>query len=129
MQNPSLKPTHRDDGAAAVEMAMVLSLLVMLVFGIIEFGRAYNAQVTLTHATREGVRTLAITGDRDAAVDATYKAASSTLHPEFLAVTASNCDPGQPTNVQATYQMEISVPFFGDRTLSLNSTAVMRCGG
>jgi Flp pilus assembly protein TadG len=129
MQNLRLKPTRREDGAAVVEMAMVLSLLVLLVFGIIEFGRAYNAQVTLTHATREGVRTLAVTGDRDAAVDATYKAASSTLHPDFLSVTASNCDPGQPTNVQATYQMGISVPFFGERTLSLNSTAVMRCGG
>jgi Flp pilus assembly protein TadG len=121
--------SHRESGAAAVEMAMVLSLLVMIVFGIIEFGRAYNAQVTLTHATREGVRTLAITGDQGAAVDATYQAASATLHPELLTVTASACNPGQPTDVRATYDLDISIPFFGERSLSLSSTAVMRCGG
>jgi Flp pilus assembly protein TadG len=120
---------RRDEGAAVVEMAIVLSLLVLLVFGIIEFGRAYNAQVTLTHATREGVRTLAVTGDREAAVEATYRAASSTLHRESLSVTASSCDPGQPTDVSATYAMDISIPFFGERALNLSSTAVMRCGG
>lgn len=129
MRVRSLEPRRRDDGAAAVEMAIVLSLLVLLVFGIIEFGRAYNAQVTLTHATREGVRTLAVTGDRDAAIDATYRAASSTLHRDAMSVTASTCNPGQPTDVRATYAMEISIPFFGERTLSLDSTAVMRCGG
>ncbi len=58
---------QRDDGAALVEFALVLVLLVLIMFGIIGFGRAYNAQVTLTHASREGVRVLAITGDPAAA--------------------------------------------------------------
>lgn len=117
-----------EDGAAAVEMAVVFSVLIMIVFGIIEFGRAYHAQVTLTHATREGVRTLAVSGDPQAAIDATY-AAATTLQTAELAVDASTCDPGQPSQVQATYPVEISIPFVGERTLVLSAKAVMRCGG
>ena len=45
-----------DRGAAAVEFALLLPLLLLLVFGIIDFGRALNAQVTLTQAAREGAR-------------------------------------------------------------------------
>ncbi len=35
-------------GAAAVEFALVLPLLVALVLGIVDFGRAYNQQVSKT---------------------------------------------------------------------------------
>ncbi len=34
----------------------MLPLLLLLVFGIVDFGRALNAQVTLTQAAREGAR-------------------------------------------------------------------------
>ena len=46
----------RDRGAAAVEFALLLPLLLLIVFGIIDFGRALNAQITLTQAAREGAR-------------------------------------------------------------------------
>jgi Flp pilus assembly protein TadG len=46
----------RDRGAAAVEFALLLPVLLLLVFGIIDFGRALNAQITLTQAAREGAR-------------------------------------------------------------------------
>ncbi|WP_137122227.1 TadE/TadG family type IV pilus assembly protein [Segeticoccus rhizosphaerae] len=45
-----------DRGAAAVEMALVLPLLIVLLFGIIDFGRIYTAQIQLSQAAREGVR-------------------------------------------------------------------------
>src|ERR687892_2608524 len=54
-----------EDGAAAVEMALVLPLLFLLIFGIIEFGFIFNRWITTTHAAREGVRLLAL-GDPDA---------------------------------------------------------------
>jgi Flp pilus assembly protein TadG len=120
---------HRDDdGAALVEFAIVLSLLVMLVFGIVEFGRAYNAQITLTHATREGVRVLAITQDSAAARAATAGAAT-TLDPSKLTISTAECSPGYPTQVVASYPFFLSIPLVGERTLTLSSTAVMRCGG
>ena len=48
--------TVRERGAAAVEFALLLPVLLFLVFGIIDFGRALNAQITLTQAAREGAR-------------------------------------------------------------------------
>lgn len=43
-------------GAAAVELGLVMPILVLLLFGIIEFARAWNARQTLTDAAREGAR-------------------------------------------------------------------------
>ncbi len=46
----------RQDGASAVEFAIVLPVLVLFLFGIIEFGiYLYNKQV-VTNASREGAR-------------------------------------------------------------------------
>jgi Flp pilus assembly protein TadG len=50
----------RDGGATAVEFALLLPVLLLLVFGIVDFGRAINAQVTLTQAAREGARLAAL---------------------------------------------------------------------
>lgn len=52
----SLTPLPRDRGAALVEMALVLPLLLMLLLGIVSAGIAYNHQLSLTHAAREGGR-------------------------------------------------------------------------
>jgi Flp pilus assembly protein TadG len=46
----------RDRGAAAVEFALLLPVVLLMVFGVIDFGRALNAQITLTQAAREGAR-------------------------------------------------------------------------
>jgi uncharacterized membrane protein len=48
-----------DRGAAAVELALVMPLLLLILFGIIDFGRMFNAQITLTQAAREGARAAA----------------------------------------------------------------------
>ena len=43
-------------GAAAVEFAFVLPMLLLLVFGIIEFGLLMYNQQVITNASREGAR-------------------------------------------------------------------------
>ena len=43
-------------GAAAVEFAIILPLLVMLLFGIIEFGIILYDKAMITNASREGAR-------------------------------------------------------------------------
>ena len=53
---------NSDRGAVAVEFALLLPLLVLLIFGMIDFGRAINAQITITQAAREGARVLALPG-------------------------------------------------------------------
>jgi Flp pilus assembly protein TadG len=53
-----MAPRHglRERGAVAVEMAIVLPLLLLLVGGIIDFGRAYLTNLSLSTVAREGVR-------------------------------------------------------------------------
>lgn len=109
-------------------MAILLPILVVLIFGLVTAARAFNAQITLTHATREGVRVLAVTGDQAVAEAATVSAATS-LDPIDLSVSAAVCVPGDPTSVSATYPFDYSIPFVGSQTITLTSTAVMRCGG
>jgi Flp pilus assembly protein TadG len=43
-------------GQSLVEMAMVLPVLALLTFGLLDFGRAYYFQVSVTNAAREGAR-------------------------------------------------------------------------
>jgi Flp pilus assembly pilin Flp len=45
-----------EDGAAAVEFALLLPLLILLLFGMIQFGIALNARIQATNAAREAAR-------------------------------------------------------------------------
>lgn len=51
-----------DDGASAVEFALVVPLLLLIVFGIINFGVLFSQQLSLNNAVREGARR-AVVGD------------------------------------------------------------------
>jgi Flp pilus assembly protein TadG len=59
MKRPRL-PNRR--GQALVEFALILPLLMLVLMGIIELGRAWNMKQVLTDAAREGAR-LAVVGD------------------------------------------------------------------
>jgi Flp pilus assembly pilin Flp len=49
-------PSRGQDGAAAVEFALLLPLLVLLLFGFIQFGLAFNTRIQATNAAREAAR-------------------------------------------------------------------------
>lgn len=55
------KSIMNSTGQALVEMAIVLPLLILLVMGIFEFGRAMYIKNTLTHAARAGARAAVVT--------------------------------------------------------------------
>lgn len=112
-----------------VEMAIMLPLLLLLVFGIIEFGRLYNAQVTLTHAAREGIRDYVIYQDSDQAEDVARNAVSSNFDPAPMVINTSVCDPGKPTTMTITYPFTMRIPFIGDNVITITTDGVMRCGG
>jgi hypothetical protein len=57
-------PSRGEDGAAAVEFALLLPLLVLLLFGSIQFGLAFNARIQATNAAREAAR-MAVVGIDD----------------------------------------------------------------
>ena len=55
-------------GAALLEMAFTLPLLLLVCVGILEFGRAYQTWQVLTNAAREGARLAVLPGMDDTAV-------------------------------------------------------------
>jgi len=65
-----------EDGAAAVEFAIVAVLLLMLVFGMIEFGMWISEYEAMTSAAREGARVAAV--ESDANLDGSFTAADVT---------------------------------------------------
>jgi Flp pilus assembly protein TadG len=75
-----------EDGAAAVEFAIVAVLFFTLVFGIIDFGFAFHSWNNTANAAREGARKGAVDNVVQDVIDRT-KAAASTLDPTKLTVT------------------------------------------
>ena len=55
-------------GTAVVEFALVAPLFILLVFGMIEYGRMVMVQQILTNASREGARRAVLDGVSDASV-------------------------------------------------------------
>jgi Flp pilus assembly protein TadG len=66
------------NGTALVEMALVLPLLLLLVFGMIDFGLVIKDRMALIQAAREGARIAAI-GDTTANIRSTVVASSPSL--------------------------------------------------
>jgi Flp pilus assembly protein TadG len=60
---PAATAKRTDRGAAAVEMAIVLPMLLLIMFAILDYGRLFHTQMTLTAAAREGARVAAFGGD------------------------------------------------------------------
>lgn len=64
-------------GAAAVEFALIVPVLVMIVFGIVDFGFAINRDTLVNNAAREGARVGALDPDQTAITTAVRQALSS----------------------------------------------------
>ena len=128
---------RRDErGAAVVEFALILPILVMFVFGIVEFGRAYNARIELTAAVREGARAAAVADPSDdplateAATNATINGARGLTPPLTPAqVSVITCGPSTNAEVTTTYPFKYDIPFVGTFAKDLTATGVFRCGG
>lgn len=61
MTTPALH-IKRERGAALVETALVLPIVLLVAVGIFEFGRAYQTWQVLTNAAREGARVAVLPG-------------------------------------------------------------------
>jgi Flp pilus assembly protein TadG len=105
MDRRSSGAAARDRGAVAVEFALLLPVLLLLVFGMIDFGRAINAQITLTQAAREGAR-LAALGQPD--IVSRTQAAATGLSPVTVTVTACPADAGPDADASVTTSYSFS---------------------
>lgn len=123
-------------GAVAVEFAIVLPVLLILLLGIAEFGRVFNAQIVITNAAREGSRIMAITED-EAKAQSTVVAASAGLSPGLTTsdfVTTPLCvalDTASPelryVTVTISYQVPSLTGIFGP--IEVGARGVARCDG
>jgi Flp pilus assembly protein TadG len=119
-------------GQALVEFALLAPILIMIVMGIIEFGRLWMTMATLSGAAWQGVRVAAVTGPDQALVEA---AANHVLNAGGLgAATITITGPDAQNEVRVTVGITYSVltgsiiPGLG-HTIHLARTAVMRWEG
>jgi Flp pilus assembly protein TadG len=123
-------------GAVAVEFAVLLPIMLLILVGMVEFGRIFNAQIIVTNSAREGARTMAITSEVARAESAT-KIAGSSLSPtldENDIVVSPGCtalDPTLPeleyTTVSVSYEVTPLTGILGP--IDIAARGVARCGG
>ncbi len=63
-----MKRMKSEKGAALLEAAITVPIILLISVGIFEFGRAYQTWQVLTNASREGARLAVIEGSTDADV-------------------------------------------------------------
>ncbi len=129
--------TRAEGGAVAVEFALILPVLLMILLGTIEFGRVYSQFQVYNGAAREGARCAAVQAgdfsDCDPAgevIDAAGPYADKIPTGSILVSPAGGCTDGTiGTNVSVswTQPIEISIAFWGVTTINPTIEAVFRC--
>lgn len=106
-----------EHGQALVEMALVLPLFFLLLFGVIEMGRVGYAYITVSNAAREGGRVATI-GGTDTAINSSIKNAAVSLDPASLSITITPLQiqrqSGQAVTVQVTYPVQLIIPIISN---------------
>jgi Flp pilus assembly protein TadG len=110
-------------------MAIVLPLLLLLLFGIIDFGRLLNKQILLTEAAREGARVASFGGDP---TDRVKQIAGGDVN--VATVPCPSTDPtGADVQVTVTNSFTFAAPVVGflgsggDGIVTLTGRGVMPC--
>lgn len=118
---------REERGAVMVEFALILPVLLMLLVGIIEFGRAYNTTVSMQGAAREGARELALRRS-SAEVDTAVHNAAPSVDIDAIAQTPCPATGDGEARVVLTESFTFGIPFVDLGTKDLTATGVMRCG-
>ena len=128
---PRRRPRER--GAAAVEFALILPLLMTVVIGVMEFGFLFNQQISLSQAAREGARSYAIHhGEAGFDLNLVVQQAA----PSVSGVSASSsqpsglCPSGQNVEITASKPYKSLTGWFNFLSwATISGKAAMRCGG
>ncbi len=106
-----------EHGQALVEMALVLPLFLLLLFGVMEMGRIGYAYVSVNNAAREGGRVATIGGSDDDIRNSINNATTSL----DLANLSINITPtqalrisGQGVTVQVSYPVQLIIPLISN---------------
>ena len=128
----------RDEGVAAVEFALILPVLALLLFGVLEFGRVWSQYQVFQGAAREGARCAAVASTSDCVVLDEIDQAAAPFDPdEPISVEvlggggdAGGCtdaDRGKDVQVSWEQSLPINIPFWNDVTVTPTIKAVFRC--
>ena len=121
-------------GQSLVELALILPIIVLLMFGTVEFGRVFYSYITVTSAVREGVRQAAV-GKTDEEIEARIRdavtLAEANTRLQILSITPAEGarTPGVPVSVEIRYNMPLITPLISDfltNPLPLTASATMR---
>lgn len=116
-------------GSAAIEFALVLPLVLLLLLALLQIGVLAHDRLVLTQASRAGAREAAVQPSVDA-VDDAVRAAAAGLDPERLRVDVSwSGTRGAPVTVSVAYEMPIASVLAGwlfPASVSLDAAATMR---
>jgi Flp pilus assembly protein TadG len=133
-----LRHIREERGAAAVEFALILPILVLLVFGIVEFSLAFNRQQGLHAAAREGARIASLPSTPTGEIEDRVKTAlNGVIDPSDASITITSdgpsttqpCDqnPGGTVIVRVTFDNTIDVPFLATPSVTLTGRGEFRC--
>ncbi|MGI5858042.1 MAG: TadE/TadG family type IV pilus assembly protein [Tepidanaerobacteraceae bacterium] len=124
----------RQKGQTLVELALVLPIIILILFGILEFGRIFHSYIVITNAAREGVR-LGAVGKQDEEIISRIREAAP-LYEADTRLQVTRLEPnesartsGLPLTVEVTYDVELVTPLFSSvlpNPVTLKSKAVMR---
>jgi len=110
---PHIAPRKNEQGQATAELAIVLPVLAVLLFGILQFGVTFNHYLALTDAVRAGARVAAVSRHESNPVGITEtrlrEAAPDLRQTDLKVNVASSWSPGSTVTVTATYPYSINV--------------------
>lgn len=114
LPSTALRLWRARDGAAAVEFAMVLPLLLLVLFGIMELGRVMWTQSALNFAVQEASRCMAVEAPACATTAgaqafAAQKVAALKIPASAFAVTEQTC--GRQVRAEISYSFVLWAVF------------------
>jgi len=119
-------------GQALVEMAFVLPIILLIIMGMVEFGRIFNSYLIVTNASREGAR-VAVVGGTDTDINNSIATSTNTLVQEDITVDISPVEESRTRGTQVTvtvhYNIEMICPIISGivpNPFPINSSTVMR---
>lgn len=130
---------RRSRGQSLVEFAIILPVFLVIAYGIIDFGLAFDASIGVSNAAREGARQGAVQPNTTA-IDNRVRAVAGRLNNSNMTITVtcktsggaacpggiSGATTGGSIVVRVDYQYSMMTPIaFGSR-IPLSSTAEMR---
>jgi Flp pilus assembly protein TadG len=111
-----MKRIRNEKGAALLEAAITVPIILLISVGIFEFGRAYQTWQVLTNAAREGARLAVIEGSTDADVrkrvcDYLTNGGLKTVSDDKIAINRTFALTGSSTasRIQVNYPFEFMV--------------------